>query len=299
LNKINNAFMQNARYCPSRKNGVVLYHEILSLSPQDRECATAEILADLAEHYLSLRAPQAMAWGRVHFENNPHIHLIISANLFGRAKKLRLSHKAFSVVKRELEAYQKQQYPQLSRSIVFDETREKGREVKQKTGSEGLARNPTEQEREKRLKRQGRGEPSHKASLRQQLLDALTACASLEAFTASLARQDIALYSRGGRLTGIISKGKKYRFKTLGLETALEAFLNRWTQLPQRRHSLHNLLAEKARHLFREFGFAQRIKTILEGGERTGEHPRLDAIRQILHTKRQRRDPHDRGREMI
>jgi hypothetical protein len=299
LEKLNRAFIKNARYCPPRKNGVLLYHEILSLSPQDRDYATPEILADLAEYYLSLRAPQAMAWGMVHFEKNPHIHLIISANLRGQAKKLRLSRKAFSTVKRELEAYQKQQYPQLSRSIVFDEPKEKAREVKQKTGSERLTRNASEQEREKRLKRQGRGDSSRKEPLRQQLLDALTTCTSLEAFTASLAQQGITLYHRRGRLTGIISKGKKYRFRTLGLETILEASCNRWKQLPQRRHSLHNLLAEKARHLFREFGVAEQIRRILEGGERAGEHPRLDAIRQILRKKRHRPGPHHRGREVF
>jgi hypothetical protein len=302
LDKVNRAFMQNARHCPPRKNGVLLYHEILSLSPEDKSHATPEILIDLAERYLSQRACGAMAWGMVHFDKNPHIHLIISANLRGQAKKLRLSRKAFSELKHNLEIYQKEKYPALSRSIVFDEDKKKRREVKQKTMPLKVTQKSSEQAREKRLASQGRGVLSQKEILHQQILDALTASESLEAFTAHLQRQGITLYERSGRLAGIISKGKKYRFRTLGLETALEASRNRWKQLLQRRQSLRDILAEKARYLFREFGIAQRIRDILEsqeGKERAGQHPRLDTLRQILHKKRQQCDPHDRGREVF
>jgi hypothetical protein len=138
---------------------------------------------------------------------------------------------------------------------------------------------------------------SQKETLRQQILDSLTACTSMEAFSASLAEQDISLYQRRGRLTGVILNGKKYRFRTLGLETALETSCNRWKQLPQRRRSLHDILAEKAHHLFREFGVPDRIKSILEGGERAGENPRLNAISRILRKKRQQRALHGQGRE--
>lgn len=299
LNKVNNAFMQNAKHCPPRKNGVVLYHEILSLSAQDKACATPEILADLAEHYLCQRAPGAMAWGMVHFDDNPHIHLVISANLRGQERKLRLSRKAFKTVKRELEGYQKQRYPALSQSIVFDGRKKKSRDVKEKTGPKGVARTGSEQEREKRLFRQGRGVKSQKEALRQQVLDALSVSTSMEGFTHFLIGRDMTLYHRSGRLTGVISKGKKYRFRTLGLDAALEASQERWKQLPQRRQSLHNILAEKARDLFREFGVLQRIKAILEDGERAGAPPRLDAIRQILDKKRQQHGPPDRGREVF
>ena len=35
LDAVRQTFMANARYLPSRKNGVAFYHEILSFSPQD------------------------------------------------------------------------------------------------------------------------------------------------------------------------------------------------------------------------------------------------------------------------
>jgi hypothetical protein len=283
-NKINRAFMQNAKGCPPRKNGVVLYHEILSLSPEDRPCATPEILAELAERYLSLRAPRAMAYGRVHFDQNPHIHLIISGNLRGQAKKLRLSRQAFSSVKRELEAYQKQHYPELSRSIVFDNAKEKAREVKEKKEASGkMIRKPSEQERKKRLVKQGRGVPSQKKSLRRHVIEALTGAGSPEIFTARLAQRNIRLYERGGRLAGIVENGKKYRFRTLDLEETLRKAQTRWEQVPKRRKTIRDILAEKARRVFREQGFARAMIDVLDrrGKGRGGDRERQKRIETV------------------
>ena len=102
------AFLENAALLPERKNGIAYYHEILSLSGCDQPQATAEMLLDLARHYLQLRAPAALAYGRVHFDpgpqKNPHIHLAISANLCGPRKKLRLTKAAFRAVARRSSA---------------------------------------------------------------------------------------------------------------------------------------------------------------------------------------------------
>ncbi len=56
---VNHEFMANARHCPPRKNGVVLYHEILSIAEADRHHVSAEMLSDLARQYLSWRATEA------------------------------------------------------------------------------------------------------------------------------------------------------------------------------------------------------------------------------------------------
>ena len=226
--RLNRAFIRNARLCPPRKNGVMLYHEILSLSPDDREQATPEILADLAEHYLALRAPEAIAWGRVHFDRNPHVHLIISGNLKNRTKKLRLSKSDFGRVKRELESYQKEHYPELAKSVVYgksgperDRAEARAREVKGKRDPVLSSRTPSEQARETRLREQGRGVESKKEVLRGLVLDALTAAVSPGEFGDRLGRQGITVYERNGRPAGIVSGNKKYRFTTLNLDDRL------------------------------------------------------------------------------
>jgi hypothetical protein len=290
LIKVNKAFMQNARHCPPRKNGAILYHEILSLSPEDKPHATPEILADLAEHYLSLRAPGAMAFGMVHFDKNPHIHLIISANLRGQAKKLRLSKNEFSRVKREVEVYQKEKYPELSQSIVFDGGKKNEREVKQKTVSGTLVRKPSELERVKQLKNQGRGEPTRKAALRDKVLNALVASYSEEAFVASLEHHGITVYKRNGHLAGIISNNKKYRFRTLGLEEDFHTAGKRWERFPERKKTLGDIVSEKARRFLRGYGFARDLMEVLKPGKGEG-------MRQQKEVRRHRRLPDGPERE--
>jgi hypothetical protein len=117
LNATVRAFLENARHLPRRKNGNVLYQEILSLHAADATPATPAILRDLAARYLECRAPGAMAYATVHLDGkHPHIHLVIAANLCGQSKKLRLSRGEFAAVKRDLEHYQRTRYPELVRS---------------------------------------------------------------------------------------------------------------------------------------------------------------------------------------
>jgi len=78
--KITEEFLQNYQHGPKRKNGNALYHEMISFSAKDS----------------------------AHFDkDNPHVHLIISANLIRSKKKLRLSQFEFKQIKKQLEIYQK------------------------------------------------------------------------------------------------------------------------------------------------------------------------------------------------
>ncbi len=276
LEKVNRAFMGNARYCPARKNGVILYHEVLSLSGQDKEHIAPDILLDLTQKYLSLRAPEAMAYGIIHTDtDNPHVHLLISANLLHRSKKLRLSKRQFATVKRELEAYEKEKYPELTHSPVLPDS-EKPRNRK----SGAKHQNPPIKPHQ-----------SQKESLRQYVLDALTRSNSQKEFTELLRLRDVSLYERNGKPTGFLANGKKYRFRTLRLEEAFQRAESQWNRIPKRKKAIKDILAEKARQIFRSLGFPDRIKDVLERGEgemeRGGEFSRKNQIRQVLETKRQ------------
>ncbi len=92
LAAIHSEFLDNSRYLPPRKNGNVLYHEILSFADFDKPSVTPSILEDLTRQYLELRAPYALAYTKAHFETDcPHMHIIISANALESTRRLRLS----------------------------------------------------------------------------------------------------------------------------------------------------------------------------------------------------------------
>lgn len=230
--KVLREFLENYRHLPSRKRGVVLYHEVLSLSGEDREKITPGILEDLGREYLERRAPEAMAYGVAHFnKSSPHLHLMISANQIESPKKLRVSKKQFERLKRDLEQYQKIHYPFLTHSLVFEQEREK-------------KISPREQERERRLEGEGREEKSQKEVVRERVLDCLERADSQGEFLARLEQAGLRHYRRG-KTEGVIEKqkGKKYRFKTLGIEEEYRRMQNLFLEVEKNK----TLLAEKER----------------------------------------------------
>lgn len=266
LAAIEAVFEDNATHCPARKNATFLYHEILSLAPGDAPQATPEIILDLARRYLALRAPGALGCGVVHADReNLHIHLVISANLLGQAKKLRLSRAGFQEVKCGLEAYQRRRYPELGHSLVFrDEPAPREPPAANARAGEGTAPSAGEIERAKRHARQGSLEPSRKELLRDVLLNALTVSATPAAFRTRLAGHDLTLYHRGGHPAGIFSENKKYRFSTLGLEHDLQQAIIGWQQLPGFERQFQDGVAEGLRQSWRrETGYADEIAEVL------------------------------------
>ena len=134
LAAIHREFLENYRYLPRRKNGNVLYHEVLSFSDLDRPNVTPSIAEDLTRKYLDLRAPFALAYAQGHFHESegecPHIHIMISANNRESTRRVSLSRAEFAKVKQRLEQYQKTHYPTLEHSVVFDK-HEKTRTLRQ------------------------------------------------------------------------------------------------------------------------------------------------------------------------
>ena len=74
----------NAGFLPKRKNGVVMYHEILSITRSTRLSTDEqkEILRDIAQDYLKARAPSSLAFATLHQDkaDQLHYHFVISAN---------------------------------------------------------------------------------------------------------------------------------------------------------------------------------------------------------------------------
>jgi len=98
------------------QNRTVLRHEIVSFSKEDNSKITKEMLQAIGKWYLKHRSDSLGVCG-VHWEDSVHLHFIISGvSLEG--KSTRISREAFKNFKIALQDYQKENYPELSNSIV-------------------------------------------------------------------------------------------------------------------------------------------------------------------------------------
>ena len=102
-----------------RKNAVLLYHEILSWHRSDTENLSLEKMEDMVRQYIELRNPNGLYVAVPHHDKQHlHVHLAVSALEFHSGKTMRLSKKEFAELKKKIQLYQQQKYPDLSKSIV-------------------------------------------------------------------------------------------------------------------------------------------------------------------------------------
>ena len=77
-------FEQNGDLLAKRKNGVYLYHEIISITRAKGVGLARQktALREIAERYIAERCPDNLVFGNLHEdqEHSLHYHLIISAN---------------------------------------------------------------------------------------------------------------------------------------------------------------------------------------------------------------------------
>lgn len=107
----------NAGFLPKRKNGVVVYHEILSITRSTRLSTDEqkEILRDIAQDYLRARAPSSLAFATLHQDkaDQLHYHFVISANGVADVRRHRLSRAEFRKIQVDLEQRVLTLHPQL------------------------------------------------------------------------------------------------------------------------------------------------------------------------------------------
>jgi len=197
------AFQNNDQFRKKRANGIRFYHEILSFSPEDTAVilANPDLLRDITQQYLNLRAPDGLAVARPHVEkkDHVHIHLVVSGNEKGSEKTQRLSKTKLNQIKTIIRQYQQEHFPQLQHSYQA----EKIYDVPNRQT------HPTWQ-MEERGKIQDK-----KQQLKQLVLNALQEADSWTTLSRLLKAKDIAIYHRRGKIAGIFWQQKKYRFSTL------------------------------------------------------------------------------------
>jgi hypothetical protein len=220
-------FIGNDKFRPRRKNGVFVYHEILSFNAQDKEIKQEEILS-LAQEWLNLRASKSLAYGVIHtHQENIHIHLMISANEIRSKKKVRLSIKEFNQAKVDIEKLQIEKYPHLKNSIC--------QQSKSKTKS--LSHNEFEKKR--------RG----KAPSKKEILKSIIAEATQEKnFEEFLKQNNIEIYKRG-KNNGVIFEDKKYRFATLGFDPKLDERVLKQKEMGQQEKSKIKVKTDREKNI--------------------------------------------------
>ncbi|SFV67845.1 hypothetical protein MNB_SV-3-1338 [hydrothermal vent metagenome] len=184
-------FLNNAKHLKNARGKNYLYHEIISLNPNTLPLQEQQhILTDLVSKYISLRAENHLSFTALHFDKDHlHIHLMISANELEGTKRVRLSKKEFSTIQKELETYLNTTYPQLGLTKHYNKDLNK---IKSK-----------------------------KELLKSTLDDLFSNSHSKEDFKSKSSELKLEFYTRG-KTVGVISEGKKYRLKTLGVLEAYE-----------------------------------------------------------------------------
>ncbi|MEP0264206.1 hypothetical protein [Dokdonia sp.] len=112
--------LESKRKSKYANRSVVSYHEVVSFSPASTKHLDRHKIKDLVNRYIKLRSQNQLCVGAVHFEKNRnyHAHLIFSGISTLDYKSARISKSKLATIKREVQRYQEQKYPELSDSIV-------------------------------------------------------------------------------------------------------------------------------------------------------------------------------------
>lgn len=198
-------FERNAALLQKRRNGVYLYHEILSitratgLAPEEQKARLLEIV----QEYIAARCPDNLVYGGLHQDKDHslHFHLMISSNRADDAKRLRLSKGQFREIQVRLEEHVLKRYPELEQKLAI------GKRSDRKL-------NQAEVELERRT-----GERPARQTVLERVKEALAGARDRDSLRDALGRSDLELYVRGKNL-GIIDleTGKKHRLNTLDPE---------------------------------------------------------------------------------
>ncbi len=227
--------LESKRTSKYANRSVVSYHEVISFSPASTKHLDRHKIKDLVNRYIKLRSNNQYCVGAVHFEKNKnfHAHLIFSGiQTTNNHRSARISKSRLASIKREVQEYQQQKYPELSDSIV-----------RHGLSKQELARSHSEKEAQLKKRTQ---QPSEKDKLFLKVEQAFEKSRSQDAFRNALKQQGIQTYDHNGKLCGVFYGKRKFRLKrSLGIDPELlllkDKFKDRSASLSQLRKQMeHN-----------------------------------------------------------
>jgi hypothetical protein len=206
-----------------RTDSVCLFHEILSWHGDDAKNITPEKIEAMTREYIKLRNPNGMYVAVPHFDKEHyHVHLCASGIEYRTGKSLRLSKTNLQKLKKNIQDYQVEKFPELSKSVVQHGKKEKSMmtdkeyQIKQRTG---------------------------RMTDKEMVIDILNNCykkaISKEEFFENLLGCGLKTYIRGRNISGIIFNERKFRLKRLGFTAErlqeLEKYFEREKELSETR----------------------------------------------------------------
>lgn len=189
-----------------RKNQLYLTHEILSWHRQDSNKITLAKMSKIVREYMRLRGGDRAVWVAAPHFDQKHFHCHILVGAVDRAgKSMRMSHAELNELKEKAQAYYIEKYPELGRSVVRH-----GRKKKSHS---------TDKEYQMKLH-------TGRATSREEITELVNSCVRQtlgeEALVKMLSEVGIKVYRRGGKIVGIIAQERKFRFKSLGIQTTTQ-----------------------------------------------------------------------------
>lgn len=202
--EIKKEFEENAKFIRKRRNGVYMYHEVLSVTKSTKinEDKQKEILREIALRYIEKRANNNLIYAVLHDDksDNFHYHFIISSNEIEATKKHRLSKYEFDTLKKDLEKWVLEKYPELEQKEIIN------KQSKDKLSSKGAE-----------LKRRT-GKTSQRDSVINRLKTVFSSSQDKQSFFENIEKENLEIYVRKNTI-GVIDKntGRNHRLKTLGM----------------------------------------------------------------------------------
>ena len=194
-------FKSNENYrLRKRSDSVRISHEILSWHKDDAKNITIAKLEEMARQYIRKRNPKGMYVAVPHFDRNHyHIHICASGIEYKTGKSLRLSKPDLLKLKKDIQQFQIERFPELSKSIVAH-----GKKVKSISS-----------DKEYQIKLRT-GRETEKEQIVAKLETCYKKADSKETFFQLLKKSGLKTYERKGNTTGIIHDNYKFRLSRLG-----------------------------------------------------------------------------------
>lgn len=231
-------FEANARHLRQRKNGVYLYHEVVSVSRTQHltEDEQKTILKVITQSYIEARCKRNLAYAVLHEDtHNFHFHIVMSANEVGAESRTRLSKAQFADIQTRLEAWVLKEYPQLEQRAVFHKNQTQAERSEREAKRQHLS------DKGEQMKRRG-AKTDKRDQVQERLTDIFETATNPRHFADLMKKEGFTFYTRG-KTHGITDReGNKYRLARLGLAEA-------WQRLDEKMNSyIHAERSKQSEH---------------------------------------------------
>ncbi len=194
-------FIENESFRRYRRGDqIYMSHEIIAFSDEDQEKITLELIQDMVQKYIQLRGIEGVYFGAVHRNTESvHVQLCVSGLKYRTGMSHHIDRDKLKKLKVDLQAYQKENYPQLYNSLP-----QHGRNKDYVTDRAWHAKHKEERNRQKE-------------QIKNTITKCLTKAKTQKEFLKLLQHHNLQYYERNGIPTGIMIDNTKFRFSRMDI----------------------------------------------------------------------------------